>query len=214
MAQKITDRIDWDTNGFPGNYVYGDSLPMIDFYCDERWKRVKDFPDYWISDYGRLWSSISEDFICGTPNIRSGHIDVCLHHDGHRFHKYMHRMVAEAFIPNPYNLPLVRHLDDDPYNNMANNLVWGTQVDNMNDCISNGNFKYFTDKDREIAMQKRRTPIRAINIYTGEVIIFISQQEAARCLGLNQSDISNVLFNKRKQAKGWTFMYESGENIE
>lgn len=213
MRQKIDNMVDWDLNGFPGEYVYGERL-MTDFYCDERWKRVRDFPDYWISNYGRLWSSISNDFIYGTPTGKCGHIDVSLQCNGYRAHKYIHRMVAEAFIPNPLNLPMVRHLDDDPSNNFVENLAWGTQTDNMRDCINNGNFVYLSNENRELAMQKRRTPVRAINIETGEEIIFISQQEAARYLDLNQSDISNVLLNKRRRTKGWFFMYEDGEKIE
>lgn len=212
MTQKYG--IDWDLNGFPGEYVYGDSVMLHDIYCDERWKRVVDFPEYWISNYGRIWSSITDNFIYGTPNSRTGHIDVCLHCGGRRFHKYIHRMVAEAFIPNPYNLPMVRHLDDDPSNNMVDNLAWGTQIDNMRDCINNGNFAYFTDENREKAMKKRRTPIRAINLQTGEEFKFISQQEAARYINMRQSDISNVVLNKRKSAKGWFFVYEDGDDNE
>lgn len=44
---------------------------------------------------------------------------------------FVHRMVAECFIPNPDNKPLVRHLDNNPLNNDVNNLAWGTQSENI-----------------------------------------------------------------------------------
>lgn len=52
--------------------------------------------------------------------------------------QYVHRLVAQAFIPNPDNLPIVRHLDDNPKNNHVENLAWGTQSDNMFDAARNG----------------------------------------------------------------------------
>jgi hypothetical protein len=50
----------------------------------------------------------------------------------------LHRLLAIAFIPNPENLPMVRHLDDDRYNNALDNLAWGTSTDNHLDAVRNG----------------------------------------------------------------------------
>lgn len=47
--------------------------------------------------------------------------------------KTVHRLVAQAFIPNPHNYPMVRHLDDVPVHNWVENLAWGTQHDNVLD---------------------------------------------------------------------------------
>lgn len=118
--------------------------------------------------------------------------------------KYLHRAIAEAFIPNPDNLPMVRHLNDDPTDNRVENLAWGTQTDNMQDCIRNGNFGYFTDEDRERAMQKRRTPVTVI-FPDGYEKEYISQQEAARQIGISQSDIANCLSGKQKTSHGYRF---------
>jgi len=49
--------------------------------------------------------------------------------------KTVHRLVAEAFIPNPDNLPLVRHLDENKDNNKVSNLAWGTMQDNYRDMV-------------------------------------------------------------------------------
>ena len=196
---------DWDNDGFPGEYVYGDECYIDEYYMDEVWKPVRGFPQYWVSTKGRVYSSLSDSFIYGTPNIRSGHVDFCLHSGNIRCHKFLHRMVAEAFIPNPFNYPVVRHLDDDPDNNCVENLAWGTQVDNMRDAIRNGTFKYFDDVAHDKAMQKRRMPIIAIRFSDNEELYFESQQEASRVLGIHQSDIYSVIAGKIRGAKGYYF---------
>lgn len=211
---RKSDRLechDWDTDGFPGEFVHGDDVCLPDQYLDERWKCIQDFPDYWISNMGRIWSERSQCFVYGTPIGRCGHIDVSLHRDGIRYHRYIHRLVAEAFKPNPFKYPFVRHLDDDPSNNYVENLDWGTQTDNVQDSINNGHFYYLDESDREKAMQKRRMPIIAVNIRTGEQIRFESQQEASRRLKLNQSSINAVINGRRSRAGCWYFAKDGKE---
>ena len=55
--------------------------------------------------------------------------------------KYLvHRLVAQYFIPNPNNLPVVRHLDGDKENNDVSNLAWGTHSDNESDKKNHGTY--------------------------------------------------------------------------
>jgi hypothetical protein len=123
-------------------------------------------------------------------------------------------MVAEAFIPNPHNLPMVRHMDNDPTNNSVENLAWGTALDNVRDCIESGRFYYFSQEDREFAMQKRRDPVVAVNLMTGREQEFESQQEASRVLGVSQACISNVIHGQASNIKGYYFYRpEDGLNI-
>ena len=196
---------DWDNDGFPGEYVYGDGCYVDEYYMDEVWKPVRGFPHYWVSNKGRVYSSLSETFVRGTPNVKSGHIDLSLHRSGHRYHKFLHRLVAEAFIPNPFNYPTVRHLNDNPSDNCVENLAWGTQLDNVRDSIKNGTFRYFTEEDYEKAMQKRRMPIIAIRFSDNRELYFESQQEASRVLNIHQSSIYLVIAGKRYGADGYYF---------
>lgn len=208
---KYYDGYDWDTDGFPGEYVYGDDKYVDDDYMDEYWKPVYDIPGYWISTKARVWSEFSKSFICGS-SLRSGHIDVSLRFNGRRVHRYLHRLVAEAFIPNPYGYPEVRHLDDDPSNNEVWNLAWGTQYDNVQDSIRNGHFRYLSRDDIELANMIRRTPIVAVHLRSGKRFFFDSQQDAARQLGVDQSSIHQVIYGHKRSCNGYYFAFQKDFN--
>lgn len=211
-THDIYDIHNFDIDGWPGDFVHGPDVYLDDEYMDERWKPIVDFPwpDYWISNKGRVWSNRTQKFMYGTPTGRCGHLDVSFVYGGRRYHRYIHCLVARAFIPNPNGYKLVRHLDDNPDNNWVENLAWGTQLNNVQDCINNGRFRYFTPEDIELANQKRRVQVVAVEIKTGREFEFISQAEAARRLNINQSDISSVLLGKRQHVSGYYF-YRPGE---
>lgn len=95
------------------------------------------FPGYHITREGKLYNK--------------GHPVKTFFHKGYERTKLrnnkvsknvkIHRLVAEAYIPNPNNLPVVMHLDDNPLNNSLENLKWGTQKDNVYDAINKGRLK-------------------------------------------------------------------------
>lgn len=69
---------------------------------------------------------------------RNGYRFVILYESGRYSRKPIHRLVAEAFIPNPEGHPWVLHWDDAPGNNVPGNLRWGTPKQNTQDSIRNG----------------------------------------------------------------------------
>lgn len=190
-----------------GNFVYGDTLYTSDDYMDERWWFIEGAPGYMISDCGRIWSQKTQQMIKPKPMDRHGHLGVCLKVNGKPYYEYLHRLMAKAFIPNPNNYPIVRHLNDNPSDNSLDNLDWGTQKDNMSDCARNGNAHFPTQEEREIGLSKMRTPIIATNIHTGEQMEFAGQGVASRCLRVPQANIWKVLNNHRSHAGGYTFEY-------
>lgn len=104
----------------------------------ENWRPIKDFPGYLVSNLGRVKSlgrnykyGAHGDMILAT-NDRRGYRGVVLYRNGERHCKAIHRLVAEAFIPNPYNWPCVNHKDENRTNNNANNLEWCTYEYNSN----------------------------------------------------------------------------------
>jgi len=174
---------------------------------DEQWEYIRGVQGYMISDKGRVWSEKTQKFIKPKPMDNHGHLGVSLMSGGKHIYRYIHRLIAEAFMPNPDNLPIVRHLDDDPSENHIDNLAWGTQRDNSYDAIRYGTAYMLTDEDREKGFAKCRTPIKAIHVDTGRVYEFRGQNEASKELNIPQANIFKVLNNQRTHAKGYKFEY-------
>lgn len=104
---------------------------------EARWRAVAGFPGYEVSDDGRVRIARWCREMPGSPD-GNGYVIVVLRRGGRRYSRPVHRIVADAFLPNPDELPLVRHLDDDPTNNTVDNLAWGTHSDNRRDSVRNG----------------------------------------------------------------------------
>lgn len=104
---------------------------------NEFWSPIDAEHQYWISTYGRVWSFITNRFLKQFKTTR--YPSVVIHYlDGRKKTSYIHRLLAESFIPNREHLPCVRHLNDDPDNYDLDNLAWGTQEDNVRDMFANG----------------------------------------------------------------------------
>ena len=85
---------------------------------------------YAVTSCGRVWSYQRKKFL--TPYTDgNGYLKIKLSKDGKRNQYRIHRLVAEAYIPNPYNLTDVDHIDNDRTHNYLNNLQWITHKDNV-----------------------------------------------------------------------------------
>ena len=96
---------------------------------------------------------------------RDGYPQVSLYKNGVMKTKLVHRLVLEAFIPNPENHPEVNHIDEVKDNNKLSNLEW---------CTSKHNANHGTRNER---LSKK---VRAVNVKTGEVLTFDSTVEVQR----------------------------------
>lgn len=166
----------------------------------EVWKDIPEYENlYQVSNLGRVRSLDRTVYNNGGEELRKGTIlkggktgrnskyhYVGLSKDGKVTNKYIHRLVAEAFIPNPENKPTVDHLNRDTNNNTLVNLRWATydlQVTNRN----NKN------------IQNRK----GINIeYNGEVISFNSQTECANYFNITKNRVNELFKGRRKEYKG------------
>lgn len=87
---------------------------------------------YFVSENGSVYSIHNNKIKRMTPQKQKhGYYLVHLHKDGKSYYKWLHRMVAECFIPNPFNKPEVNHKDGDKNNNTASNLEWVTSKENI-----------------------------------------------------------------------------------
>ena len=176
----------------------------------EIWKDIPGHPGYQISTDGRVKSCVNNRYGIGIKcRELSQHTNAHGYktvHLGRDNNKLVHRLVALTHIPNPDNYPLVRHLDDDPSNNNVENLAWGTQTDNMQDCVKHGRLV----GDTKDAINSRKKKVIAIPKNGGDSKIFDSVHEAARNLGVWPQHICSVIQGKISQTGGWYFRYDVG----
>ena len=170
----------------------------------EVWKDVVRFERaYQVSNLGRVKSKIrkgviKERFLKPFLN-NQGYELVDLWDNTHK-KKLVHRLVAEAFIPNPDNKKEVNHIDGNPLNNKADNLEWVSHNENM--LHSHRVLHQRTVKGLVI----NNKPVRCLD--TGEV--FISASEAARQKGCSQSNITKAILGERNKAGGLRWAYDFG----
>ncbi len=97
----------------------------------EKWKIIKNYPLYEVSTYGNIRNKQTKYTLklYDKHNYKS----VCLFINLNiRKIEYIHRLVAQTFIPNPENKPTVNHKDHNPSNNNINNLEWATYKEQIN----------------------------------------------------------------------------------
>lgn len=109
----------------------------------EIWKTVKDYPNYEVSNMGRVRNK--EGKILCFETTEKGYFRVDLTNNEGRKHFKVHRLVASAFIPNDNNFPQINHKDENKQNNTVDNLEW---------CTNWYNAHY--DKDRGVQFDQIR----------------------------------------------------------
>lgn len=107
----------------------------------------------------------------------------------------IHRLLATLFIPNPDDLPIVMHLDNDRTNNSLNNLKWGTYSENQKHAYRSGkptSGAFVKDYYGETHHSSKLTKEDVIEIRNS----VLSQQKLADKYGVSRTNIRNILSNK------------------
>ena len=94
----------------------------------EKWVNIENHPSYFISNFGRVFSKKSNKVMKNRVVSKNGYQQITLDNS----QLLVHRLVAQAFISNPNNLPCVNHKDENPGNNDFRNLEWCTYKYNSN----------------------------------------------------------------------------------
>lgn len=166
----------------------------------EEWRHVSGYEGtYQVSSWGRVRRLSRPLFRQLKPYAHgAGYLQVSLCKDGVRAKRLVHRMVAEAFLPNPESLPQVNHINGIKTDNSAANLEWCT---NQGNAIHNA---YVLRNESTIP----KRPVVCLD--TGQR--YASVSAAARAVGGCSQDVAKCCLGQRARHKGlrWAYAEEAG----
>ncbi len=152
---------------------------------------------YTIDDNGDIRSHRGKKISTWIENNTGYHLLRVRYLDGTNKCFRLHRILAECFIPNPNNLPFVKHKDDNKDNNSIDNLEWGANPDNVKEGYDNCCYRFNT----------RSYKVKVTNINTGEELEFKSIRSLSESLGLNRKNVAAIMKNKKSNTYEYTFEY-------
>lgn len=165
--------------------------------------KIKGYENYEITEKGEVINTTTGRIL--KQNISTvGYLQVNLSKNGKAKTFQVHRLVAEAFIPNPQNLPEVNHRDEDKTNNTMNNLEWCTRQYNLN---------YGTHNERisktmsGVYNTKKSKTVLQLRMDGSLVRIWPSVSEVQRQLGYSAGSISGCCRGERHSAYGFKWLY-------
>lgn len=150
---------------------------------------------YLVTSCGKVWSCRNKKFLKPAAT-QEGYVQVFLYKGGKRQNCYVHRLVAEAYIPNPLGLPQINHLNERKTDNYVNNLEWVSCKDNCN---------YGTRNERQARAQGR--PVLCVELNK----VFYGVAAAAREFGLHKACISRCCLGTQKTSGGYHWRYVDKE---
>lgn len=157
----------------------------------EIWKIIEHHPEYSVSSLGRVKNN-KTDYVLSPCKRKQFQeylvVNLYLNHNGKNYS--VHRLVAEAFIPNddPEHKTQVNHKDENPANNCIDNLEWITPKDNCN----------YGNRNKKLS-----TPVAQYSLSGKLLNTYCSTREAERQTGIDSGHISSVCSGNRKTAGGY-----------
>lgn len=164
----------------------------------EEWRDIEVFEGkYMVSNTGKVknlnYKRTGKEKIMKAYPDKDGYLCTQLCKDGKVKNCRINRLVAQAFIPNPENLPQVNHKNEDKTDNRVENLEW---------CTNQYNVEYSNAK-----------AVIAVNKVSGLIVEFPSAREAERQTGIDHSDIAKCCKGKLKSAGGFYWIYANSEEV-
>lgn len=176
----------------------------------EIWKPIHGYEGrYEVSNYGQVRSYQQHRFNTILPHIlksvetRKGYLQVCLTKNGKQHSCFVHRIVAETFLPKPDDKQQINHIDLNKKNNHVKNLEWCNGQENIRHARRNGII--FNRKAAAVISK----PVRCVELNK----IFNSAREAARQLNLSFVCIGKVCLGRSKTTGGYHFEFAKQNDI-
>ncbi len=158
--------------------------------------KVKDYENYEVRPNGEV-INIKTGRVLKPRKNNNGYLHVSLYKNGEPKQFQIHRLVAEAFIPNPENLPEVNHRDEDKTNNSVDNLEWCTHEYNMN----------YGFRIKKVS-DKLSKPVYQYSLDGTFVKEWSSTRKVQKQLGYSQGNISACCRGERKTSYGFRWCYK------
>ena len=166
---------------------------------EEIWRPIKGYEGiYEVSDQGRVRSlKFGKERVLNPVRDDGGYLIVNIWKNGEKKMCKVHRLVSQAFIPNPDNLPEVNHKDEDKTNNKVSNLEWcdrkynqnyGTGIQRMAEKLSKSVLQF--TKDGEFVKEWK------------------SATDVKRNLGYSKGNISSCCTGRLKSAYNFIWKYK------
>ena len=171
---------------------------------EEEWRTAvydgEPYEGFEVSNLGRILSlnyrNTGKAELMTPSENTDGYFKINLRKNGETKTCYVHRLIAQTFIPNPENKPEINHIDEDKTNNRVDNLEWKWHKDNINHGTHN-----------ERSAKTRSKPVLQFSL-TGEFIReWESTMECGRN-GFNQGAVAACCRGELKQYKGFLWMYK------
>ena len=169
----------------------------------EEWRNIEGYEGlYQISNYGRVRSlKFGKERILKPGKSENGYLIIAIFKNGKGKMYLVHRLVAQAFINNTDNLPIINHKDECKTNNNVENLEWCDYIYNNN---------YGTTKQRiadKLINGKRSKKVFQFTLDGEFVAEYSSTMEVQRQTGYSQGHISQCCNGKRQTAYGYKWTY-------
>lgn len=175
----------------------------------EMWADIKGFEGYYsVSSLGNIYSHRSEKMLSQSISKKGnslGRKSVVLSVDGKTSKFLVHRLVAEAFIPNPQGFPQVNHIDENPSNNIISNLEW---------CDAKYNHNYGTAISRRSATNRKNSKTLIQKSLDGVLIKEFECVREAEEAGFKRSHIIDCCRGRIPTSQGFIWEYGGGKLIE
>lgn len=180
----------------------------------EIWKDIKGFEGlYQVSNMGKVktfnWRNCHKIRFLNTFDT-DGYLRVCLTKDKKQHKVLLHRLIAEAFIPNPDNKEYINHIDGNKRNNSVSNLEWVTPKENVNHAIKYGlrplicKVKRYKGKDNPISK-----PVIQKSLNGDFIKQWGCASEVTNILGIKARYIQSCCRGERKEYSGYVWEYGS-----
>lgn len=181
------------------------------------WKKVNRNDNYSINEQGKVRNDKTGLIKTPTLNKRNGYLVLDLYKNNKREKVPVHRLVAEAFIPNPENKLTVDHADGDRTNNSIENLRWATYSEQNSRFETNGVRSDQIIVKRYKEKRKKRGGGHEAWLEIIETLEFDSIKDTAEYFGYNAGNISQMLkkgtIGQRGITRGYQFSYKNKTNI-